>query len=310
MKKISIMIPCYNEAENIPLLYPEIKKLFDNELKKYDYEIVLIDNKSLDNTREEIRKICKQDKKVKAIFNAHNFGQFNSPYHAILQTSGDCTITMCADFQDPVEMIPKFIEEWENGYKIVIGKKTRSKESKLMYLTRGLYYKLIKSYSEVEQIEQFTGFGLYDKAFVQVLRDLKDPTPYMRGIVAELGFERKEIHYEQPKRLHGKSSNNFMRLFDAAMLGFTSYTKKEIHIATIFGALMFFLNFIALFVLSIIKICCWETFHMGYIPVLLSVFLVGGMLLFVLGFIGEYIISINSRVMNRPLVVEEERINF
>lgn len=310
MKTISVMIPTYNEEENVELMYEALVKEFQEYLNDYKYEILFIDNKSKDNTRELIRKICKKDKNVKAIFNAQNFGQFNSPYYGLTQTSGDCTVSMCADFQDPVEMIHKFVKEWENGYKIVIGIKSKSRENKLMRFFRSVYYKLIKKFSDVEQIEHFTGFGLYDKDFINVLRNLKDSQPYMRGIVSELGYERKELEYTQPKRLRGKSSNNFMRLYDAAMLGITSYTKVGMHLATIFGALIAIICFIIGIVYLIIKLCNWNSMPVGIAPLIICVLFVGAIQLFFIGFIGEYIVNINQRVMNRPLVVEEERINF
>ena len=309
-KTISIMVPCYNEEENVPLMYDALTNLFNNELKNYNYEILFIDNKSLDNTRGEIRKICEKDKGVKAIFNAKNFGQFKSPYYALLNTTGDCTVSIAADFQEPVEVIPEFVKEWENGYKIVIGIKSKSRENKLMRFFRSVYYKLIKKFSDVEQIEHFTGFGLYDKDFINVLRNLKDSQPYMRGIVSELGYERKELEYTQPKRLRGKSSNNFMRLYDAAMLGITSYTKVGMHLATIFGALIAIICFIIGMVYLIIKLCNWNSMPVGIAPLIICVLFVGAIQLFFIGFIGEYIVNINQRVMNRPLVVEEERINF
>ena len=218
MKKISILIPCYNEEENVGPMSQAITALFEGELSTYDYELVFIDNDSTDNTRALLREICRKNPNIKAIFNAKNFGQFNSPFYGMLQTTGDCTISMVCDFQDPVELIPQYIREWENGYKIVIGIKSKSKENKIVYGLRTLYYKAIKKFSNVEQIEHFTGSGLYDKTFVDVLRDLKDPTPFLRGIVAELGFKRKEIEYEQPERRAGKSKNNFLSLYDAAML--------------------------------------------------------------------------------------------
>ena len=193
MKKVSILIPCYNEEDNVRPISEAIVSLFSTELTQYDYELVFIDNDSKDNTRTILRDICDKNKKVKAIFNAKNFGQFNSPYYGILQTTGDCTISMVCDFQDPIELIPKYLEEWENGYKIVIGIKTKSKENPIMYHLRSIYYKVVKKFSDVEQIEHFTGSGLYDKEFVDVLRNLKDPTPFLRGIVAEFGYKRKEI---------------------------------------------------------------------------------------------------------------------
>lgn len=310
MKKISIMIPCYNEEENVIPMSEAIVDLFNTELTSYDYELLFIDNCSTDKTREYLRMICGKNKHIKAIFNARNFGQFNSPYYGLLQTTGDCVVSMCCDFQDPIELIPKYIKEWENGYKIVIGIKTSSKESKIMYNLRSLYYKIIKKYSDVEQIEHFTGSGLYDKSFIDVLRDLKDPTPFMRGLVAELGFARKEIPYEQPQRRAGKTHNNWYTLYDAAMLSFTSYTKIGLRLATFMGILAGTGSFIVAIIYLILKLTHWSSFTAGMAPVVIGMFFLGGIQLFFLGFIGEYILSINKRVMNRPLVVEEERINF
>lgn len=309
-KTISVMIPCYNEEENARPIYEAVKTQIIRSCPGYNYEILFIDNKSTDRTRQIIRQICAEDKQVKAVFNSKNFGQFNSPYYGILQTSGDCTITICADFQDPVELIPTFVHEWEKGYKIVIGKKTRSKESKVIYFARGCYYKLLKKMSNVEMIEQFTGFGLYDKSFVRTLRDLHDPTPFIRGIVAELGPERKEIEYEQPRRRAGKTHNNFMSLYDAAMLSFTSYTKIGMRIASFLGMLMAGTSVLIAIIMLILKLCMWERFAAGYAPMVISIFLVGGLVLCFLGFLGEYVMNMNIRLMNRPLVVEEERLNF
>lgn len=310
MKKISVMIPCYNEEENARPIYEAVRDELLRSCPNYDYEILFIDNKSQDRTREIIREICKEDPRVKAIFNAKNFGQFNSPYYGILQTTGDCTITMCADFQDPVEMIPQFVSEWEKGYKIVIGRKTESKENPFVYFLRGCYYKLIKKMSSCEQIEQFTGFGLYDSSFVQTMRDLKDPTPFIRGIVAELGPERKEIEYTQPQRRAGKTHNNWYSLYDAAMLSFTSYTKVGLRLATFIGFISAGISFLIGLIYLIAKICFWNSFTMGYAPMMIAIFFMGGIQLGFLGFMGEYIMAMNTRIMNRPLVVEEERLNF
>ena len=310
MKKISVMIPCYNEEENARPIYEAVRDELLRSCPNYDYEILFIDNKSQDRTREIIREICKEDPRVKAIFNAKNFGQFNSPYYGILQTSGDCTITMCADFQDPVDLIPRFVEEWEKGYKIVIGRKTESKENPFVYFLRGCYYKLIKKMSSCEQIEQFTGFGLYDSSFVQTMRDLKDPTPFIRGIVAELGPERKEIEYTQPQRRAGKTHNNWYGLYDAAMLSFTSYTKVGLRLATFIGFISAGISFLIGLIYLIAKICFWNSFTMGYAPMMIAIFFMGGIQLGFLGFMGEYIMAMNTRIMNRPLVVEEERLNF
>ncbi len=309
-KKVSILIPCYNEEENVGPMSEAIVNLFETELPQYDYELVFIDNDSHDKTRELLREICAGNPNIKAIFNAKNFGQFNSPYYGILQTTGDCTISMVCDFQDPIDLIPKYLAEWENGYKIVIGIKTSSKESKIMYLLRSIYYKLIKRFSDVEQIEHFTGSGLYDRSFVEVLRELKDPKPFMRGIVAELGFKRKEIPYEQPQRRAGKTHNNFYTLYDAAMLSITSYTKIGLRLATFLGGAVGFISILVAIFYLVMKLIMWNDFQAGTAPILIGMCFLGAIQLFFIGFIGEYILSINERVMNRPLVVEEERINF
>lgn len=309
-KKISVMIPCYNEEENVVPMSEAIVNLFEGELANYDYELLFIDNDSSDQTRPLLRKICAENKHIKAILNAKNFGQFNSPFHGMLQTTGDCTICMVCDFQDPIELIPQYIKEWENGYKIVIGIKEKSKENPIMYKLRSLYYKIIKKFSDVEQIEHFTGSGLYDRDFVEVLRSLNDPTPFMRGIVAELGYRRKEIPYEQPKRRAGKTHNNLYTLYDAAMLSFTSYTKIGLRMATFMGCGIGLLSFIIGLAYLIIKLTHWYSFSAGMAPVLIGIFFLGSVQLFFLGFMGEYILSMNQRIMNRPLVVEEERINF
>lgn len=310
MKKVSILIPCYNEEDNVVPMSQAIVDLFTNELPQYDYELLFIDNDSSDNTRPLLRQICAANPKIKAIFNAKNFGQFNSPYYGILQTTGDCTISMVCDFQDPIELIPRYLEEWENGYKIVIGIKSSSKENPIMYHLRSFYYRIIKKFSDTEQIEHFTGSGLYDKEFVQVLRELKDPTPFLRGIVAELGYKRKEIEYVQPQRRAGKTHNNFMSLYDAAMLSFTSYTKIGLRLATFLGVGCGIISFIIGIFYLIAKLVWWNNFSAGIAPITIGMFFLGSVQLFFLGFLGEYIMSINQRIMNRPLVVEEERINF
>ena len=283
---------------------------YETELPQYEYEIIFIDNDSQDNTRKLLRELCNDNPNIKAILNAKNFGQFNSPYYGLLQSTGDCTILLCADFQDPIEMISQFVHEWEKGYKIVIGQKTTSRENRLMYFLRSCYYKVIKRFSDVEQIEHYTGFGLYDHEFIKVLKELDDPTPFLRGIVAELGFRRKDIPYEQQKRRAGKTSNNFLRLYDAAMLSFTSYTKIGLRVSTFIGFGVAMLSFLIALVYLILKIVFWETFVAGTAPILIGMFFLGAVQLIFMGLMGEYILSINQRVMKRPLVIEEERINF
>ena len=309
-KTISIVVPCYNEEENVVPLANALRLCFKENLPEYQYEILFIDNDSSDKTREKIRELCKLDKGIKAIFNAKNFGQFNSPYYAMLQTTGNATILMAADFQDPVEMIPKFVHAWEEGYRIVIGVKTESNESKIMYALRSLYYKLIRKMSSVDQISQFTGFGLYDQGFISVMKSLDDPTPFLRGIVAELGYRRKDIPYTQPKRRAGVTHNNFYTLYDAAMLSFTSYTKVGLRIAVFFGGICAGLSMLFGLLYLIMKLIWWDRFPAGMAPMLIGMLFLGSVQIFFIGLLGEYILSINQRVMKRPLVVEEERLNF
>lgn len=304
------MVPCYNEQENVQPLYQAVRDILQKELSKYDWEMVWIDNKSKDRTREILRELCKEDSHVKAIFNMKNFGQFNSPYYGLCQTSGDCTILLCADFQDPVELIPVMVHEWEKGHKVVSMIKTASRESKIMYFFRSIYYKTIRAMSDVPQIEHFTGFGLYDKSFIDVLRSLHDPTPFLRGIVAEYAPDHLEIPYEQQKRRAGKTHNNFFSLFDAAMLSFTSYTKGGLRVATFSGFVISAISFLIAIFYLVQKLLYWDQFVAGNAPILIGVFFLGGVQMFFIGLLGEYIMSMNTRVINRPLVIEEERINF
>lgn len=311
-KKISIMVPCYNEEENVIPMSEALIEMFQNKLPEYDYEIVYVDNASSDKTREKIQELCANNLKIKAIFNVTNFGQFNSPFYGMCQTTGDCTIPVCADFQDPVELIPKFVEEWEKGHKIVSGVKTSSKEPGLVYFARSVYYFMIRKMSSVKMIDHFTGFGLYDKTFIALLRELKDPIPFIRGIVAEYGegFNRIEVEYEQPKRRAGKTKNNFYTLYDAAMLSFTSYTKVGLRIATFLGFGCSAVSVLIGLAYLVLKLIFWDFFSIGYAPIMIGVFVLGGIQLFFIGLIGEYILNINTRVINRPIVVEEKRLNF
>lgn len=312
MKKISVMIPCYNEIENVGPISEAVVKVMTEQLSQYDYELLFIDNCSQDGTRDKIEDICSKNKKIKAIFNVTNFGQFNSPFYAMCQTTGDCTISMCCDFQDPVELLPTFVTEWEKGHKIVSGIKTSSKENPFIYFLRSAYYRMIKNMADTEMIEHFTGFGLYDKTFVDILRNLDDPIPFLRGIVAEYGhgFNRIDIEYEQPQRRAGKTHNNFLSLYDAAMLSITSYTKVGLRLATLLGFLCSGISLVIALVYLILKLCFWDSFQAGYAPMMLGIFVLGSLQLFFIGLLGEYILNINTRVIHRPLVVEEKRINF
>lgn len=309
-KKVSIMVPCYNEEDNVIPMSEALVEVMTKELPMYDYEIIFIDNCSEDRTREYLENICARNKNIKAIFNVTNFGQFNSPFYGLCQTTGDCAIAVCCDFQDPVEMIPKFVAEWEKGYKIVSGIKSQSKENRFIYFLRTVYYKMIRKMSDVEMIEHFTGFGLYDKTFIQLLRKLDDPLPFIRGIVAEYGFKRKDLEYVQPKRRAGKTKNNFYTLYDAAMLSITSYTKVGLRLATFFGFAIALISMLVAVIYLVYKVTHWYTFDAGMAPIVIGMFFLGSVQLLFIGFIGEYILNINKRVIHRPLVVVEKTLNF
>ncbi len=308
MKKISIVTPCFNEEENVQELYERIKRVmadFD-----YEYDHIFIDNASTDRTVPLLRELAEQDKRVKVIINARNFGHIRSPYYALLQASGDAVISMASDLQDPPEKIPEFIRKWEEGYKVVIGVKTSSQESGLFYFLRTMYYRVLRRMSDVRLIENFTGFGLYAKQVVDILREFRDPYPYFRGLIADIGFEIAEIEFTQPRRKRGISKNNFYTLYDLAMLGLVSYTKIPLRLAAMFGFLSAAISFLVGLVYLVYKLVDWQNFTLGLAPVVIGLFFLGSVQLFFLGIIGEYIGQIYTLTIHRPLVIEKERINF
>ncbi|MBQ6377044.1 MAG: glycosyltransferase family 2 protein [Lachnospiraceae bacterium] len=309
-KLISVVIPTYNEQDNVVPMTETLCRIFEEQLPKYDYEIIFIDNHSKDNTRVLLRKLCAEHSHVKAIFNARNFGQLRSPVHGLKQAYGDCVVRLNADFQDPPEMIPTLVAEWEAGNRIVIGIKEKTDEGVIMAFLRRRYYKLLRKITDIGHIENFTGFGLYDKAFVDVVRGIHDPVPYLRGMIAELGYDYKTVFYERPKRRAGKSKNNFYSLYDVAMVGITSYSKVMLRFATFAGFFIGGMSFLVAIVYFILKLLRWDWFRAGIAPLVIGVFILGGVQLFFIGLMGEYILSINQRVLDRPLVVEEERIGF
>ena len=310
-KKISIVIPCFNEEENIMLLYNEVKKMMEQNLLSYRHEILFIDNHSTDSTRRLLREICTVDKKVKCIFNSRNVESSSSMVYGLCQSNSDCAVLLFADFQEPIGLIPEFVREWEKGFKTVIGIKTKSREKPFIRFLRTIYYKVFKKMSdEIEQIIHFDGFGLYDKSFIETIRSIHEPMPYLKNMVAEFAVSRKDIPYTQEKRRYGKSHISWYRLYNDAMISFTSHTKIGLRIATITGFIFSMLSLFIALGYFIIKLFFWNSFSTGIIPIAIGVFFLGSLQLFFIGLIGEYILSINSRIMNRPLVIEEERINF
>ncbi len=304
---VSILIPCYNEVENVIPIARAVTEQME-ALPDYDYEIVFIDNHSTDGTREKLKEICDGDGKIKAILNAANFGQFNSPFYGLTKVEGDCAITLCADFQDPVDTIPRLLEEWEKGTNVVCAIKEESEENKFLRFLRTCYYKLLGSLSDVRQIEHFTGFGLYDKSFLEVLRRIDDPAPFLRGIVAEYAPNHAEIPYRQAKRREGKTHNGFWSLYDGAMLSLTTYTKKGIRLATILGAAFLAVTIISAFAYLLYCLFAESAFLKIDRMLLFAVVFFGSLILFFVGVLGEYVITISRRTLSRPLVVEEGRL--
>jgi len=308
-KLISIATGCYNESGNIREFYARIKAVFER-LPEYDWEIVIADNGSQDDTREILREIAATDKRFKVILNSNNFGIVRSGYNALMSTSGDATILMCSDLQDPPELIPVFLKHWEDGNTVVCAVKSKSPERFPMNLVRCVYYRLLSAFSETPLIDDFYGFGLYGRKFVDALKLYHDPYPYFRGLVSEIGFRRIEIPFEQQKRKAGKSSYNFFSYYDMAMTGFVNHTKFPLRLAVFSGFFLAGVSILIAFGYLIYKLCYWNTFQLGLAPLVIGLFFFSAVQLIFIGIIGEYIGAIWTQVKNKPLVVEEERINF
>jgi len=306
---ISIVSPCYNEADNVEQLYERIRTVFAG-LEDYSYEHLFIDNASTDATVAKLRGLAARDPRVKVIVNTRNFGHIRSPYYALLQCEGDAVIVMASDLQDPPELIPAFLEKWREGHRVVLGVKTASEESAAMFAVRRAFYSVLDRVSEVPQIRNSTGFGLYDRAFVSTIRQLSDPYPYFRGIVAELGFQYALIPYRQSKRARGLTKNNFYSLYDLGMQGIVNHSKIPLRVATMVGFGSSVVSLLAAFVYLVMKLLFWYNLPIGVAPIIIGLFCVASVQLFFLGILGEYVGAIHTQVRNRPLVVEQERINF
>jgi glycosyltransferase involved in cell wall biosynthesis len=310
-KYISILTPCYNEQENVVHIHKAVAKIFE-QLPMYDYEHVFIDNNSSDATVSLLKEIAKQNHKVKIIVNARNFGHIRSPFYGMLQCKGDAVISLVADFQDPPEVIKDFLEKWEEGFKIVIGVKKQSKENPVMFACRKFFYRLLSKMSTEGEppIKNFTGFGLYDADFINVLKTLEDPYPYFRGLITELGFQYHELQYIQPQRSAGKSKNNFFTLYDIGMLGFTNHSKLPLRLSAFIGFFSAIISFLFAVIYFIYKLIYWDRFQVGTAPMVIGIFFFSSIQLFFIGIIGEYIGAIHTQVRKRPLVIEKERVNF
>jgi glycosyltransferase involved in cell wall biosynthesis len=309
MPLISVITPCFNEEENVRELCQRVKNVFDS-LPNYTYEHIFIDNASKDKTVSILREIAANNPQVKIIVNTRNFGHVRSPMYAVFQAKGDAVIGIVADFQDPPELIPDFIKKWEEGYKIVIGVKAKTEDSLLFYSIRKAYYKIVGQLSDVEMEQNFTGLGLYDKKVIDILREIDDPYPYFRGLICDIGYERAVILYNQPARKRGITKNNFYSLYDLAMLGITNHSKVPLRLATMTGFAVSIISLLFALAYFIYKLIFWKSFNVGIAPLVIGLFFFSSVQLFFIGIIGEYIGSIHTQVLKRPLVIEKERINF
>lgn len=309
MKHISVMTPCYNEEGNIRNIYQAVKEQFA-KLPQYTYEHIFIDNYSTDGSRDILRELAQEDYNVKVIFNAMNFGPNRSGTYGMLQGTGDALICIVCDLQDPPELIPTFLAKWEEGYKVVQGQKIKSKENPVKFHIRRLYYGLMAQLSETEHLANVTGYGLFDREVLDMIKWMDDPEPYIRGLVTQLGYKWCLVPYTQRERKNGKSSYNFYRYFDFAMTGLTHVSRKPLRIATFLGFIMSILSFTVAFIYLIAKLIRWDEFELGTAPILIGMFLIASVQLAFIGIIGEYIGAILTKVTRRPMVIEEERINF
>jgi glycosyltransferase involved in cell wall biosynthesis len=309
MKTVSILTPCYNEEANVEELYKRVRQVM-LQIGKYRYEHVFIDNSSKDRTVEIIKRIAAQDTNVRLIVNTRNFGQIRSPMHAFYNVCGDCVIGLVADFQDPPDMIPEFLDRWEQGFPVVIAVKEASQENAIMFRIRKAYYALVNRVSSIETYQNFTGFGLYDRKVIDMVKDFRDPYPYFRGIIAEIGLPHSEIYYKQPRRTRGITKNNFYTLYDLAMLGITNLSKVPLRAVTFFGFASALVSLLIGLFYLFYKLVFWQSFSIGVAPLVIGLFFFGSVQMLALGILGEYIGSIHTFVQNRPLVVEKERINF
>lgn len=309
-RTISILTPCYNEEAGIRECVERVREVLERDLPQYDYEHILIDNCSADRTVAILKEIAAEDRRVKIIVNSRNFGLSRSPYHGKLQTTGDVVIPLVADLQTPPDLIPALIREWEKGFLIVVAIRTGMEESFLTRLFRNAFYKLIQRMSNVEQIEQFIGFGAFDRRIIDILRRIDDPTPYFRGLVSEVGFEKAFVTYHQPPRKHGKSRHSFFDLLDLAILGFTAHSKVPLRLMTAAGVVLSFISFLIGLAYLVAKLMFWDLVPFGMAPVLIGMFFFASVQFLFVGLLGEYIGAIHDIVRRRPLVIEKERVNF
>ena len=309
MKTLSIITPCFNEEANVNEVYERVKAVVTG-LGRYRYEHIFIDNASTDATVPALKRIAAADSNVRIIVNARNFGHIRSPLHGLLQARGDAVISIVADLQDPPEMIADLVREWESGYSMVLAIKRSSQESQGMFWLRRRYYRMVQKLSSTETFENFTGFGLYDRRVMDLVRGFADPYPYFRGMLAEIGLPHKKIYYDQPARKRGITKNNFYTLYDMGMLGIVNHSKVPLRVMAFAGFAGAFASFLAGFGYFLYKVMFWDRFSVGIAPLVIGIFFLGSLQLLFMGVLGEYVGAIHTQVQHRPLVVELERVNF
>lgn len=308
-KLISLITGCRNEEANLRELYERIVAVFE-KLPAYDFELIVADNASTDGSRALLRELCRGDQRVKAIFNARNFGPERSGGNALLSARGAAVVCLASDLQNPPEMVEEFVRRWEEGHKVVAAVKVQSEESWLFGLARSFYYELVQRMSYATPLKNFTGFGLYDREVIEHIRKMADPDPFFRGAIAEFGYPMHQIPFVQPARKRGFSSYNFLRLVDHGILGLISQTKVPLRIATLCGFIFSVISMLIGLWYLVWKLIFWNAFTLGTAPLVVGMFCLASVQLFFIGVIGEYIGAIFTKVSNRPLVVEQERINF
>jgi polyisoprenyl-phosphate glycosyltransferase len=305
--RVGLVLPCYNEEGNIDELYERLVTVCEG-LPDYTFEMLFIDNASTDGTVEKLKAIMDRDLRLKLIVNARNFGHIRSPFHGLMESEGDCAILMCTDLQDPPELIPKFLEAWRNGASAVVGQKRSSEESPLFWALRSLYYRGVQTIADVPLLQHVTGFGLYDRRVLELLRKCDDPYPYLRGLICELGLPISLIQYDQPLRKRGVTKNNFFTLFDMAILGITSHSRAPLRLATIAGFSLSALAMLMAVVFLVLKLCFWPYIPAGYAPAVISIFFLASVQMFLIGLVGEYVGAVLTQVRHRPIVVESQRL--
>jgi len=307
---VSVVSGCYNEEDNVRELYERVCRVFATQLTDYTFEFIIIDNASRDGTVKVLKDIAAIDKRLKVIVNNRNFGHVRSPYHGVLQASGDAIIYMASDLEDPPEMLPEFLHKWEEGYKVVLAQKTSSDEFFAFHQVRQLFYYIANRLSDVPLVKNVTGFGLYDRRVIDDIRRIGDPYPYIRGLICDLGYEQFLVPFRKPARKRGFSKNNFYTLYDLAILGITNHSKVPLRLSVFAGIGMGIVSFIVALAYLVYKLIFWDRFSVGTAPLVVGMFFLGAIQLFCMGLLGEYIGSIHTQVLKRPPVIEKERINF